>query len=87
MNYLHENKLLFAHRLVSVSYGQMGIFQAFAGFFTYIVIMAENGFLPWDLYGIRHRWDSKAVNALPDSYGQEWVRSLISFKYILIVWV
>ena len=47
--------------------------QAVAGFFVYIVILAENGFLPLDLMGIRQSWDSKAVNDLEDSYGQEWV--------------
>ena len=56
-----------------MAYGQIGMIQAAAGFFTYFVIMAENGFLPTDLFGIRKQWDSKAVNDLPDSYGQEWV--------------
>jgi len=60
-------------RLISVAYGQVGMIQAVAGFFVYIVIMAENGFMPWDLLGIRQRWDSKSVNDLEDSYGQEWV--------------
>ena len=62
-------------RLISMSYGQIGMMQASAGFFTYFVIMAENGFLPRDLLGIRMKWDSKAVNDLSDSYGQEWVSS------------
>lgn len=47
--------------------------QASAGFFTYLVIMADNGFMPMRLLGIREEWDSKAVNSLTDSYGQEWV--------------
>jgi len=34
--------------------------------------MGENGFLPWTLYDIREKWDSRAVNDLEDSYGQEW---------------
>ena len=46
--------------------------QAIAGFFTYFVIMAENGFLPDKLLGLRRSWDSSAVNDLEDSYGQEW---------------
>lgn len=57
-----------------MAYGQIGMIQAAAGFFVYFVIMAENGFLPMDLFGIRKQWDSKAVNDLTDSYGQEWVR-------------
>lgn len=47
--------------------------QAIAGFFAYFVILAENGFLPFDLLGIRIQWDNKYVNDLEDSYGQEWV--------------
>lgn len=61
------------HRLISMAYGQIGMIQAAAGFFVYFVIMAENGFLPGKLFGIRESWDSKAVNDLSDSYGQEWV--------------
>jgi hypothetical protein len=58
-----------------MAYGQIGMIQAAAGFFVYFVIMAENGFLPMYLFGIRKMWDSKAVNDLTDSYGQEWVCS------------
>lgn len=58
-----------------MAYGQIGMIQAAAGFFVYFVIMAENGFLPLKLFGIRKQWDSKAINDLTDSYGQEWVRS------------
>jgi len=46
--------------------------QAAAGFFTYFVIMGENGFLPDYLFGLRQAWDSKGINDLRDSYGQEW---------------
>ena len=35
--------------------------------------MAENGFWPSRLVGIRKAWDAAAVNDLEDSYGQEWV--------------
>jgi len=56
-----------------MAYGQIGMIQAAAGFFVYFVIMAENGFLPIKLFGIRKQWDSKAINDLTDSYGQEWV--------------
>merc|ERR1711970_1684762 len=59
-------------RLISMAYGQIGMIQALAGFYTYFVIMAENGFLPHDLFGLRERWDSKAINDLEDSYHQEW---------------
>ena len=55
-----------------MAYGQIGMIQASAGFFVYFVIMAENGFRPSKLFGIRKDWDSIAVNDLEDSYGQEW---------------
>ena len=47
--------------------------QAIAGFFTYFVIMGENGFLPSRLFGLRAEWDDKDVIDLEDSYGQQWV--------------
>jgi sodium/potassium-transporting ATPase subunit alpha len=59
-------------RLISVAYGMIGMIQASAGFFVYLVIMAENGFWPSTLLGIRKYWDSSAINDLEDSYGQEW---------------
>jgi len=59
-------------RLISMAYGQIGMIQASAGFFVYFVILAENGFLPGYLFGIRKKWDSQAINDLEDSYGQEW---------------
>ena len=45
--------------------------------------MAENGFDPRQLFGIRERWDSKSVTDLMDSYGQEWV-SVASLTYLLL---
>lgn len=59
-------------RLISMAYGQIGFIQASAGFFVYLIIMAENGFWPSRLLGIRKSWDSKSINDLEDSYGQEW---------------
>lgn len=70
-----------------MAYGQIGMIQAAAGFFVYFVIMAENGFLPGKLFGIRESWDSKAVNDLQDSYGQEWVSStwIVFSPYLFII--
>ncbi len=64
---------MFLSRLMMFSYAQIGIVQAFAGFFTYFVIMAENGFLPNRLIFIRKEWDDKFINDVRDSYGQHWV--------------
>lgn len=47
--------------------------QALGGFFTYFVILAENGFLPTHLLGIRVDWDDRWINDVEDSYGQQWV--------------
>lgn len=55
-----------------MSYGQIGMMQAAAGFFTYFVIMSENGFWPQRLINLRKEWDSSAINDLTDSYNQEW---------------
>ncbi|XP_030697783.2 LOW QUALITY PROTEIN: sodium/potassium-transporting ATPase subunit alpha-4-like [Globicephala melas] len=59
-------------RLTGVAYGQIGMIQALAGFFTYFVILAENGFKPTDLLGIRISWENRYLNDLEDSYGQQW---------------
>ena len=70
------------YRLISHAYGQIGVVQAAAGFFVYFVIMAENGFWPSKLFGIRRGWDSLAVNDLEDSYEQEWTyrdRKILEF--------
>ncbi len=77
MNTRKTDSFIFVYfliRLISMAYGQIGMMQASAGFFVYCVIMAENGFWPSRLLGIRKQWDSRAINDLPDSYGQEWVR-------------
>jgi len=59
-------------RLISLAYGQIGMIQASAGFFTYFWIMADNGFWPSRLWQLRAEWDSRAYNNVEDSYGQEW---------------
>merc|ERR1711936_1061927 len=69
-------------RLISMAYGQIGMIQASAGFFVYFVIMAENGFRPSRLLGLRREWDDRGNNALEDSYGQEWTygqRKIVEF--------
>jgi sodium/potassium-transporting ATPase subunit alpha len=60
-------------RLISVTYGMMGMIQAAAGFYTYFLVMAESGFKFDRLFKLRNQWDSKGINDLEDSYGQEWV--------------
>jgi sodium/potassium-transporting ATPase subunit alpha len=67
---LHDK--LVNDRLIGIAYGQIGMIQASGGFFTYFVIMAENGFWPRHLFGLRRQWDSRSVMDIEDSYGQEW---------------
>lgn len=62
-------------RLISFAYWQIGVMQAAAGFFVYAVIMMESGFWMSRLFNIRVFWESKAINDLEDSYGQEWTYS------------
>jgi sodium/potassium-transporting ATPase subunit alpha len=52
------------------------MFEAAGAFFTYFVVLAQNGFLPLRVLGIRAEWDSMAINDLEDSYGQEWVNKV-----------
>ncbi|XP_068179554.1 sodium/potassium-transporting ATPase subunit alpha-3b isoform X2 [Antennarius striatus] len=69
-------------RLISIAYGQIGMIQALGGFFSYFVILAENGFLPNRLVGIRLDWDDRSCNDLEDSYGQQWTyeqRKIVEF--------
>ncbi|NXA52154.1 AT1A1 ATPase, partial [Nothocercus julius] len=69
-------------RLISMAYGQIGMIQALGGFFTYFVIMAENGFWPSGLLGIRIQWDDRWINDVEDSYGQQWTyeqRKIVEF--------
>ena len=59
-------------RLVSFCYGQTGLIEAAGGFFSYSVVLAENGFWPSRLIGSRTYWDSQDINDLKDSHGGEW---------------
>ncbi|XP_056592491.1 sodium/potassium-transporting ATPase subunit alpha-1-like [Triplophysa dalaica] len=59
-------------RLISMAYGQIGMIQALAGFFTYIVVMGESGFWPSHLPGLRVGWEDRSISDLEDSYGQQW---------------
>jgi sodium/potassium-transporting ATPase subunit alpha len=65
-----------------MAYGQIGMIQASAGFFVYFVIMGENGFWASKLLGLREQWDSRGVNDVQDSYGQEWVSYFISLNVL-----
>ncbi len=59
--------------LVRYSYLVFGVTQAVTALFCYFVVMAEHGFLPARLVGLRSEWDNTDMNSLADSYGREWV--------------
>ena len=58
--------------LISHADGIKGVIECLSGFFVYFVIMAESGFLPHLLKGIRVSWDSKTINDMTDNYEQQW---------------
>ncbi|CAD5210637.1 unnamed protein product [Bursaphelenchus xylophilus] len=67
-----EHDKLVNYRLLSFTYLQIGVIQSLAGFTTYFIVMAENGFLPKRLYQIRDTWEDQGIDDVDDSYGQQW---------------
>ncbi|XP_033214414.1 sodium/potassium-transporting ATPase subunit alpha-like [Belonocnema kinseyi] len=59
-------------RLISMAYGQIGMTQSIAGFYTYFTILLSHGFKPQHLFGLRQDWENSAINDLKDSWGQTW---------------
>ncbi|EZA47803.1 Sodium/potassium-transporting ATPase subunit alpha [Ooceraea biroi] len=59
-------------RLISITYGQIGMTQSFAGFYTYFMVLMMNGFMPTRLLGLRIEWEDPSINDLRDSWGQTW---------------
>lgn len=68
---------LYVCRLLGLTVFQAGVVESVAGMLTYFVVMAQYGFLPALVIGIRDNWNSQALNAVVDSYGQEWVRKKV----------
>ncbi|XP_045766425.1 sodium/potassium-transporting ATPase subunit alpha-like isoform X1 [Maniola jurtina] len=58
--------------MLRLAYGHLGLVEFAAGMFAYFIVMAEHGFYPSSLFGIRERWDNEAVSDVEDSLGQEW---------------
>lgn len=57
---------------MNFTYMIIGVMQTCAGFFIYFVIMAENGFMPEKLFGIREKWDDRDA-IVYDSFNYPWV--------------
>ncbi|XP_069599048.1 potassium-transporting ATPase alpha chain 2-like [Ranitomeya imitator] len=58
--------------LLSYSYFHIAAMEGFSGFVNYFTVLAEQGFLPATVLGLRVQWEKKTNNELEDSYGQEW---------------
>ncbi|KAJ0178264.1 hypothetical protein K1T71_006087 [Dendrolimus kikuchii] len=63
---------LVSPRMLRLVYGHLGLFEFAAGMFAYFIVMAEHGFYPAELFGIRKQWDNEAISDLKDSLCQEW---------------
>uniref|UniRef100_A0A0K2UVM5 Sodium/potassium-transporting ATPase subunit alpha n=1 Tax=Lepeophtheirus salmonis TaxID=72036 RepID=A0A0K2UVM5_LEPSM len=63
---------LTSSNMFRLAYHHIGLIEAGAALFAYFTIMASNGFFPSILLGSRRLWESKDINDLMDSYGQEW---------------
>ncbi|CAH0729792.1 unnamed protein product, partial [Brenthis ino] len=59
-------------RMLRLAYGHLGLVEVAAGMYAYFIVMAEHGFYPPQLFGIREQWDNEAVSDVEDSLGQEW---------------
>ena len=55
------NKIMIMIFFCRWCYCQIGLIEAAGGIFAYTVVLAQNGFLPSRLIGIRSYWDSKYV--------------------------
>lgn len=62
-------------RIIFFSYLLIGVFQALAGFSSYFWIMAQHGFDPWRLIGIRTEWEDPG-RYVRDSEDRLWVSSI-----------
>uniref|UniRef100_F7ALS8 Sodium/potassium-transporting ATPase subunit alpha n=1 Tax=Xenopus tropicalis TaxID=8364 RepID=F7ALS8_XENTR len=59
-------------QLLTYSYFHIAAMESYAGFVNYFTVMAQQGFLPITLIGLRAPWEDKNIQELEDSYGQEW---------------
>ncbi|XP_048471386.1 potassium-transporting ATPase alpha chain 2 [Rhincodon typus] len=59
-------------QLAAYSYLQIGVTQSIGGFLCYFTVLADQGWLPSRILGIRLAWEDSTNNDVEDSYGQEW---------------
>ncbi|XP_029428993.1 potassium-transporting ATPase alpha chain 2 [Rhinatrema bivittatum] len=61
--------------LALYAYLQIGIIQSIGAFLNYFTVLAQQGFLPYTLLGLRVQWEDINDQEVQDSYGQEWTFS------------
>ncbi|KAG8434752.1 hypothetical protein GDO86_012920 [Hymenochirus boettgeri] len=59
-------------QLALYAYIQIGIIQSVGAFLNYFTVMAEQGYLPYTLVGLRVTWEDNTNQEVEDSYGQQW---------------
>ncbi|XP_069805126.1 potassium-transporting ATPase alpha chain 2 isoform X2 [Dendropsophus ebraccatus] len=59
-------------QLALYAYLQIGIIQSVGAFLTYFTVLAQQGFLPYTVLGLRVPWENIYNQDQEDSYGQEW---------------
>eukprot|EP00122_Pirum_gemmata_P016143 Pgem_evm1s15085 len=75
-----KDKLVNA-KLLQITYLQIGVIQACAGFYNYFLVLGDAGFRPDFIFtsnngrGIRPLWDDENNQAVFDNYGQSWTYS------------
>eukprot|EP00127_Corallochytrium_limacisporum_P001578 Clim_evm31s66 gene=Clim_evmTU31s66 len=63
---------LVTNTLICMTFMQIGVMQALAGFFSYLVVLSDYGWWPDRLIGLRDDWDDSKIEDVRDSYGQQW---------------
>ncbi|KAM8926977.1 potassium-transporting ATPase alpha chain 2 [Pelodytes ibericus] len=66
-------------QLALYAYLQIGIIQSVGAFLTYFTVLAQQGFLPYTVIGLRVSWEDLNNQELQDSFGQEWTYSQRQF--------
>lgn len=59
-------------KLIQMTYLQIGVIQALAGFFCFFVVLGNNGWKPYDVFEVDKEWRSPAYTDMPSSYNEQW---------------
>lgn len=67
-----QHDKLVNRRLISITYGQIGMTQALAGFYTYFTIFMFHGFFPGNLINSGSAWEDKGNNDFKSAFNETW---------------